>query len=43
MMFHHNAGQDFNIKVADRCFENVTKFRYFGTTPKGQNLVNEEI
>jgi ribosomal protein S2 len=30
-------------KIADRCFENVAKFRYFGTTITNQNLIQEEI
>jgi hypothetical protein len=25
---HQNAGQSYNIKIANRCFENVAKFRY---------------
>jgi hypothetical protein len=29
---YQNAGQNHDIKVADRCFENVEQFRYFGTT-----------
>jgi hypothetical protein len=43
MLFHHNAKQNFNIKVADRSFENVEKFKYFGTTPKAHDLIREEI
>jgi hypothetical protein len=31
---HQNAGQNYDIKIADRCFENVAKFRY---------LIQEEI
>jgi hypothetical protein len=31
------------IKVADRCFENMAKFRYLGTTITNQNLIQEEI
>jgi hypothetical protein len=27
-----NAGQNYNIKIANRCFENEAKFRYLGTT-----------
>jgi hypothetical protein len=33
----------FDIKIADRCFENVAQFRYLGTTIKNQNLIQEEI
>jgi ribosomal protein S2 len=38
-----NAGQSYNIKIANRCFENVTKFRYLGTTITNQNLIQEKI
>jgi hypothetical protein len=27
-----NAGQNHNIKISDRSFENVAEFKYFGTT-----------
>jgi hypothetical protein len=40
---HQNAGQSYDIKIAKRCFENVTKFRYLGTTITNQNLIQEEI
>jgi hypothetical protein len=40
---HQNAGQNHDIKIADRCFENVAKFRYWGTTITNQNLFLEEI
>jgi hypothetical protein len=39
---HQNAGQSYDIKIANRCFENVAKFRYFGTTITHQNLIQEE-
>jgi hypothetical protein len=29
---HQNAGQNHDIKVADRCFQNVAQFRYLGAT-----------
>jgi hypothetical protein len=32
-----------DIKIANRCFENVAKFRYLGTTITQQNLIQEEI
>jgi hypothetical protein len=29
---HQNAGQNHDIKIVNRCFENVSQFRYLGTT-----------
>jgi ribosomal protein S2 len=40
---HQNAGQSYNIKIPNRCFENVAQFRYLGTTITNQNLIQEEI
>jgi hypothetical protein len=40
---HQNAGQNHNIKIANRYFENVEQFRYLGTTITNQNLIQEEI
>jgi hypothetical protein len=40
---HQNAGQNYDIKLANRCFENVAKFRYLGTTITNENLIQEEI
>jgi hypothetical protein len=40
---HQNAGQSHDIKIANKCFENVAKFRYLGTTIIKQNLIQEEI
>jgi hypothetical protein len=40
---HQNAGQSHDIKIANKCFENVAKFRYLGTTITNQNLISEEI
>jgi hypothetical protein len=33
----------FLIKIAERGFENVAKFRYLRTTITNQNLIQEEI
>jgi hypothetical protein len=38
-----NAGQNHDIKIANRCFENVAQFKYLGTTVTNQNLIQEEI
>jgi hypothetical protein len=40
---HRNAGQKHDIKIANRCFENVAKFKYLGTRATNQNLIKEEI
>jgi hypothetical protein len=33
----------YDIEIANRCFENVAQFRYLGMTIKNRNLVQEEI
>jgi hypothetical protein len=38
---HHDAGQNHNIKIWNRSFENVTPFKYLGTRVTNQNLVQE--
>jgi ribosomal protein S2 len=40
---HQNAEQNHDIKLANRCFENVAQLRYLGTTITNQNLIQEEI
>jgi hypothetical protein len=40
---HQNAGQNRDIILANRSFENVPQFRYLGTTVTNQNLFQEEI
>jgi hypothetical protein len=40
---HQNLGQNRNIKRANRSFENVSQFKYLGTTVTNQNLNQEEI
>jgi hypothetical protein len=40
---HQNAGQNHDIKTANRCFENVAQFRDLGTTITNQNLIHEKI
>jgi hypothetical protein len=34
-----NAGQNHDIKIANRCFENVAQFRYLETTGTNQNFI----
>jgi hypothetical protein len=38
---HQNVGQDQDIKIANRTFENVSQLKYFGTTVTNQNLIQE--
>jgi hypothetical protein len=40
---HQNAGQIHDIKIANKCFENVAQFRYLRMTITNQNLIQEEI
>jgi hypothetical protein len=38
-----NAGQNREIKIGNRSFENVSQFKYLGTTVSNQNLIQEEM
>jgi hypothetical protein len=38
-----NAGQNREIKIRNRSFENVSQFKYLGTTVINQNLIQKEI
>jgi hypothetical protein len=40
---YQNAGQNWDIKIANRAFEDVSQFKYFVTTVTYQNLIQEEI
>jgi hypothetical protein len=40
---HQNVGQNRDIKIANRSFENVSQFKYFGTTVTNQNFIQEQI
>jgi hypothetical protein len=37
-----NAGQNHDIKIANRSFQIVAQFKCFGTTVTNQNLIQEE-
>jgi hypothetical protein len=37
------VGQKRSIKIANRSFEDVAKFKYLGTTPTDENHMHEEI
>jgi hypothetical protein len=39
---HQNAGQNRDIKIGDRSFENVSQFRYLRTTVTNENLMAKE-
>jgi hypothetical protein len=44
MLSHHqNVGQNLNIKIANKSFENGPQSKYLGTTVTNQNLIQEEI
>jgi hypothetical protein len=38
-----NAGQNREIKIGNRSFENVSQFKYLGMTVTNQNFIQEEI
>jgi hypothetical protein len=40
---HRNTGQNWNIKIAKKSFENVSKLKYLWTAVTNQNLIQEEI
>jgi hypothetical protein len=43
MSFHSDSGQNQNIRIVNESFENVAKFKYFGTTLTDQNDIRDEI
>jgi hypothetical protein len=45
MLMSHckKAGQRHSIRIANRSFEGLAKFKYLGTTLTDQNCMNEEI
>jgi hypothetical protein len=38
-----NVGQNRDMRIANRSFENVSQFKYLGTIVTSQNLIQEEI
>jgi hypothetical protein len=40
---HQNAGQNRDIKIANRSFENVSQLKYLGTAATNQNVIQEKI
>jgi hypothetical protein len=46
LLSHHQnvrVDQNWDIKTANRSFENVSQLKYFGVTATNQNLIQEEI
>jgi ribosomal protein S2 len=43
MSYHQNARQNHDIKIANRCFENMAQFRYLGVTITNQNLIRRKL
>jgi hypothetical protein len=40
---HQKAGQNHDIKIGNRSFENVARFTYLGTTVTNHILIQEEV
>jgi hypothetical protein len=38
---HQNVGQNWDIKITNRWFENVSQFKYWRMTVRNQNLIQE--
>jgi hypothetical protein len=43
LSYHQNVGQNRDIKIANKLFENVSQFKYLGMTVTNKNLIQEEI
>jgi hypothetical protein len=43
LSLHQNAGQNRDIEITNRSFENVSQFKYWGTTVTILNLIQEKI
>jgi hypothetical protein len=41
--YRQNAGKSHNMKIGNRLFENVAKFKYLWKTVSDQYLMHEEI
>jgi hypothetical protein len=43
MLLHQNSGKNHYLKTVNKCFENVAKLKYMGTTITSQNRAHDEI
>jgi hypothetical protein len=43
MSYEHNAGQNLNVKVNNKYFESVRKFKYVGRPQTNNNCIREEV
>jgi hypothetical protein len=41
--YYQNADQNQDMKIVNRAFENVSQFKYLGTTITNKNLIQSEI